>query len=244
MHELLKNFVERLHEAAKTNLESVIVYGAGAQLGASATPTGLHLLCTLHSLSVAELGRVAPVVRWWTESHQQPPPLFFTSEELSRSADVFSIELLDIQGSHRVLYGSDVIANISVPMNLHRIQVEYEFRTTLLKLRQHFLLHPEDSAELQQVLRKSFPTVLTLLRHTLMVFERPVPSDPREICAQVAVVTGADAKFLQTGLQWRETEQPEGALLPAYGAYLAALEKVISALDHQVPKHQWQRAGS
>jgi hypothetical protein len=28
-----------------------------------------------------------------------------------------------------------------------------------------------------------------------------------------------------------------------YDAYLNALEKVIAALDHHLPKHQWQRAG-
>jgi hypothetical protein len=32
------------------------------------------------------------------------------------------------------------------------------------------------------------------------------------------------------------------AVLPQYDAYLAALEKVIAALNHHLPKRQWQRA--
>jgi hypothetical protein len=32
------------------------------------------------------------------------------------------------------------------------------------------------------------------------------------------------------------------AVLPVYDGYLAALEKVIAALDHHLPKRQWQRA--
>jgi hypothetical protein len=31
-------------------------------------------------------------------------------------------------------------------------------------------------------------------------------------------------------------------VLPIFDAYLGALEKVISALDHHLPKHQWQRS--
>ena len=65
-----------------------------------------------------------------------------TLEELRESADVFAIELIDIQRSHRTLFGQDVVAAINVPMNLHRVEVEHELRTTLLRLRHHLLLHP------------------------------------------------------------------------------------------------------
>jgi hypothetical protein len=32
-------------------------------------------------------------------------------------------------------------------------------------------------------------------------------------------------------------------VLLVYDGYLAALEKVIAALDHHLPKRQWQRSG-
>ena len=127
MHDLLKNLVERLHEAAHSNLESVILYGPAAQMGSADTAPDLHVLCTLHSLDLEELARISPVVHWWTDTHKQPAPLFFTSAELQHAADVFSIELVDMQASHRVLYGADVVSNMVIPMNLHRVQVEYEF---------------------------------------------------------------------------------------------------------------------
>jgi predicted nucleotidyltransferase len=244
VHEALKNLVERLHEAARENLESVILYGSAARDDFHEAHSDLNLLCILRSLRAAELSRLTPVVKWWTTSQRQPAPLFFGPEELRQSADVFSIELLDMQHSHRVLYGSDVVAGIHVPMNLHRVQVEHELRTLLLKLRQHLLREAGNRQELGAALAKSLSSTVTLLRHTLIAFNEQPPSARGEIFARIAALTGATASAFDAVWRLREIKRPdEDALLPMYDGYLAALEKVIAALDHHLPKHQWQRAG-
>ena len=243
VHEALKNLVERLHEAARDNLESVILYGSAARGDFHEAHSDLNVLCVLRSLRAAELARVAPVVKWWTGAQRQPAPLFFGAEELRKSADVFAIELLDMQQRHRVLYGSDTIAGISVPMNLHRVQVEHELQTLLLKLRQHLLHHSEDQKELAGVLAKSISSAVTLLRHTLIALKEQPPSGAHEVFARVASVTTADASAFENVWRLREAKSLDrDAVLPVYDAYLTALEKVIAALDHHLPKRQWQRA--
>jgi hypothetical protein len=243
--EALKNLVERLHEAAKGNLDSIILYGSAARGDFHEAHSDLNVLCTLRSLQAAELARVCPVVSWWTTVQHQPAPLFFSAEELRQSADVFAIELLDMQQSHRVLYGGDVVAGITVPMNLHRVQVEHELRTLLLKLRQHFLRDAGNQHDLGTVLAKSFSSTLTLLRHTLIAFQEQPPKAPEEVFARIAALTGASAPAFEAARRLREAKSfDRDALLPAYDRYLAALEKVTAALDHHVPKRQWQRTGN
>jgi hypothetical protein len=244
VHEALKNLVERLHEAARDNLESIILYGSAARGDFRGAQSDLNTLCILRSLRAAELSRVSPVVRWWTTAQHQPAPLFFSADELRQSADVFAIELLDMQQSHRVLYGQDVIVGITVPMNLHRVQVEHELRTLLLKLRQHFLREAGNQQELGAVLAKSFSSTLTLLRHSLIAFLEQAPSAAGEVFARIAELTGASAPAFQAVQRLREAKSPDrDAVLPVYDGYLAALEKVIAALDHHLPKRQWQRSG-
>ena len=244
VHEALKNLVERLHEAAKDNLESIILYGSAARGDFHEAHSDLNVLCILRSLRTAELARVSSVVKWWTSAQHQPAPLFFSSQELHRSADVFTIELLDMQQSHRVLYGSDAVAGIHVPMNLHRVQVEHELRTLLLRLRQHFLRDAENQHELATVLAKSFSSTLTLLRHTLIAFQEQPPNAPGEAFVRIAAVTSADASAFEAVRSLREAKSlDKNTVLPVYDGYLAALEKVIAALDHHLPKHQWQRGG-
>jgi hypothetical protein len=242
-HEALKNLVERLHQAAKENLESVILYGSAARGDFHEAHSDLNVLCVLRSLRATELARVSPVVKWWTTSQHQPAPLFFSADELQRSADVFAIEFLDMQQSHRVLYGSDPVAAIKVPMNLHRVQVEHELRTLLLKLRQHLLREAENLHELAAVLAKSFSSALALLRHTLIAFQEQPPAAASEVFARIAALTGASAPALAAVQKLREASGPDkDTVLSTYDGYLAALEKVIAALDRHLPKNQWQRA--
>src|SRR5258708_26526092 len=182
VHEALKNLVERLHEAARDNLESIILYGSAARGDFHEAHSDLNVLCIFRSLRAAELASVSAVVKWWTTVQHQPAPLFFAAEELRQAADVFAIEILDMQHSHRVLYGSDAIARITVPMNLHRAQVGHELRTLLLKLRQHFLHDAGNQQALGAVLAKSFSSTLTLLRHTLISFEDQPATSANDLC--------------------------------------------------------------
>jgi predicted nucleotidyltransferase len=238
----LTELVKRLKEFAATNLECVILFGSAARGDYREGHSDLNVVCILRSLAVEELGRLAGVVKWWCAEQKEPAPLFFTHEELRQAADVFAIEILDMKQGRRVLYGEDLVAKIEVPMNLHRLQIERDLRTLLLKLRQHYLRAPGDAHELAPVLRKSFSGVLTLLRHTVMVFGETPAVHAKEIVARATAVTGADSSGFEPLLHLRESGEFHGDIVPVYGAYLKALEKVLYALEHNFPKREWQRA--
>lgn len=239
----LTDLVSRMKEFAVGNLESMILYGSATRGDFKEGHSDLNVLCVLRSLAARELTRVAPVVHWWTKDQHEPAPLFFTAEELRASADVFSIELLDMQQSRRVLYGADVVENIPVPMNLHRVQVEHDLRTLLLKLRQHFLLNGQKEGDLRDAAAKSSSSALALLRHTLLVFGEKPAAAAGEVFARVAALTGANAEAFSAAFKLRDHHAHANDIVHTYGEYLNALSVVISALDKQVPKHEWQRAG-
>jgi len=239
--EKLAELVKKLQAAAGANLESVILYGSAARGDYRHEHSDLNVLCIVRSLAVDELSGLAPVVHWWSKEQKEPAPLFFTSAELRDSAGVFSIELLDMQKHHRVLFGADVISGIPVPRNLHRIQVERDFRTLVLRLRQHYLHASAEPAELARALAKSFSSVLTLLRHTLIALDQDPPAAVEEIFGRIAVLTGADAGAFQAVRDLRESGRIHGNLNKMFGAFLSAVEKVTRALDERLPKRDWRR---
>jgi hypothetical protein len=240
----LTDLVSRMKEFAGENLESVILYGSAARGDFKEGHSDLNVLCVLRSVAARELTRVAPVVHWWCKDQSEPAPLFFTAEELRQSADVFSIELLDMQQSRRILHGADIVAGIAVPMNLHRVQVEHDLRTLLLKLRQHFLLTGQKESELRAAAAKSSSSVLALLRHTLIAFDEEPPATAREVFARIAALTGADAEAFTTAFKLRDRHAHVDDIARSYGQYLNALTVVISALDKILPKSEWHRAGN
>ncbi len=102
----IDEFVVRIRQAAGENLQSVILYGSAASGEFHPEFSNVNLLCVVREASYATLRAVAPVVEWWTRQKRHAP-LVLTGEEMERSADVFSIELLDMQQRHRVLFGAD-----------------------------------------------------------------------------------------------------------------------------------------
>ena len=237
----LTELVNRLKELGGSNLHSVLLYGSAARGDFHEKHSDINVLVILGSLAAADLRRVSPVVKWWITDLREPAPLFFTEEELRRSSDVFAIELLDIRDAHRVLYGKDPVAAINIPMNLHRVELEHELRTTLLKLRQRFLLAADNPGELTTALIKSSSSVITLFRHVLIAFDETPPTSRADVVARTAVVTGADPAALNAALHVRESPEANHDIVAIYGAYLQAIEKVVIALDHLIPKHEWQR---
>ena len=150
------------------------------------------------------------MLRWWSRDEELTPPLVMTVEELRESADVFAIELLDIKRLHRTLFGEDIVAGVEVPMNLHRVEVEHELRTTLLRLRHHFLLASDNNEELRTVLAKSVTSVATLLRHALIALGKEPPHEKAQALQQAAETFDFDAAPLSTVLELRKHDrQPD-----------------------------------
>src|ERR1700722_14075404 len=163
----LSELLARLHEAAGANLQAVVLYGSTAERELHEAHSDINILCLLRSVAGTELAKLQPVgFWWWRKGH--PSPLAFTLEELRHSADVFAIELLDMKRRHRMLWGEDFFAELEVPMELHRQQVERELRISVVRLRQAFLRTRGRRAELTELMIASASTFSTLFRHSLL----------------------------------------------------------------------------
>lgn len=241
MEAKLGELVSRLKEAAGKNLESVVLYGSAASGNYRPGASDLNVLCTLVTIDVHELQLLAPVVQWWTHEEKEPAPLFFLTEELRRSTDVFAIESLDMKRAHRVLFGRDPVVGLDIPMNLHRVQVEHDLRLLLLRLRQHVLLAGKNEMEYTRVLRRTDSSAGTLLRHTLLAFGEELPATAEELFERISVLTGADAAAFQAVHDFHEGKALEEDSFKVYDHYIHALEKVVIAMDRLVPKGDWQR---
>jgi predicted nucleotidyltransferase len=228
----VREFIARAREAAQDNLVSVILYGSAAANDFHPEYSDLNLLCVLRGGSFAALKALAPAVKWW-DKQKQPPPLFMTREEVERSADVFSIELLDMQQHHRVLFGEDVLKELVIPTNLRRVQVEYELREKLVLLRRHLLLAAGKDKLLWETLRQSISSFVTLFRHSLAILGGKPPASKRETVKQLAEKLGFDPSGFLHVLDIREhrVKPKELDVNDVFARYLAAVEKVTDAVD-------------
>jgi hypothetical protein len=228
----ISEFVSRLQAAAGANLESVILFGSAVAGDFHPEYSNVNLFCVVRDSSFAALQALAPAVKWW-QAEKQPPPLFMTHEEIKSSVDVFTIELLDMQQHHRLLFGEDVVQGLSIPANLHRVQVEYELREKLALLRQHLLLASGNSSRMWEVLLRSVSSFATLFRHALMVLGHEAPVGKREAVEALSGRIGFDASGILQVLEVRErkSDRKKFDVTDVFSRYLAAVERVTAAVD-------------
>jgi len=231
----IDEFVSRLRQGAGENLQSVILYGSAASGEFHPEFSNVNLLCVVREASYATLSALAPVVEWW-KRQKRHVPLVLSGEELQRSADVFSIELLDMQRRHRVLFGTDVLEGLTIPMHLHGAQVEYELREKTILLRERLLVAGTNKKQLWEVLLGSLSTFVTLFRHALIALGETPADSKRETIQALAKKIQFDASAFLTLLDVRErkADQKQFDAGDVFARYLAAIQQVTAAVDRML----------
>jgi len=239
----INEFLSRLRQAAGNNLQSVILYGSAADGEFHPDFSNVNLLCVLGESSFAVLQKLKPAVEWWVRL-RHPVPLILTSEELERSADVFSIELLDMRDRHRVLYGADALQGLVIPLHLHRAQLEYELREKTILLRERILLASGNKNHLCDVLLSSLSTFTTLFRHALMAMGDSVPRSKRESIQVLAsrIKLDPSAFFELLDIREKKADRKRLNVNDVADRYLTAVQQVTGAVDRMLDSTEPGRA--
>ncbi len=228
----LDEFVERMRAAAGTNLLSVILYGSAAAGDYVASHSNVNLLTVLAETSFAAIHQLTPVVAWW-EKRKHRPPLLLTADEMRRSADVFSIEFLDMRRNHRLLWGEDILQTLAIPLRWHRAQLEYELREKTILLRQRLLSVSGNTEAKWQLLLESLPAFGTLFRHAAIALGDPGAGSKRQAVAALAAKLGIDAGVFARLLDVREgkAERKAANVDELFDRYLQLVDRVTLAVD-------------
>jgi hypothetical protein len=230
----LSELVARLKQAAGSNLSAVVLYGSAVDHDFH-EHSDLNVLCLLHRLEGAVLESLRPIGVWW--SHKgHPPPLVLTLAELRNSADVFSIELLDMKARHRMLEGADFLAELQVPMAQHKLQVERELRVNVIRLRQSYLRIAGRRSELAELLIASASSFGTLFRHVLIALGQEAPSSAREGADRLAKLFAVSAAPFHLVLDLREGKSAGGEmnLEAVFAPYLDLVTRVAEEIDRRL----------
>jgi len=231
MEKLLTQLVEKLQKAYGDRLISVVLYGSAACGDHQPKFSDINVLCVFANTAPRELADGEEIVRWWRD-RVNSALMFITEREVSESADYFAVEFIDMQRSHRLLYGKDVLSSLVIDRQFHRSQVERDLRAKLLRLRQKaagVVSHPD---LLRRLLLDSVSTFCVLFRHALALCGVDAPPKKRETLAAVHEHFGIDTAAFEKLLDVREgrIKQRQVDPLPLLGPYLETIGAVTGRL--------------
>jgi hypothetical protein len=230
----LKELIDKLTSAHGSNLKSIVLYGhavEGEQLDEDAPK---KVLIILEQITPATLKAGQAVAEWWRKEGN-PLPVYFNTEEIEDSSDVFPIEVIDMSRVRHVLYGQDPFDDLKIDTHNLRHQLEYELRGKLIRLRSLYIPASHNPNRLAGLMADSLNSFVVLFRHVLEMVGADVPTDRNAILLKIADELQLDkkvfariSKYAADEEVWLEAETNE-----TFGAYLKLLEQVTDAVDER-----------
>jgi len=126
-------------------------------------------------------------------------PMVFTKDEIKNAVDVFPVEFLNIKRHHKILYGEDILKDINVSKEKLRHQLEFEFRSKLIHLRQSYIR--SDGNDLEDLILNAVPTLAPIIGALMYIKGVEVKYNPDIVKIMVGIDTRVvtDIHKIRTG---------------------------------------------
>lgn len=227
-------FIDDLKSTHGKNLASVILYGSAAAGDFVPKRSDYNILIALHKIGPADLRNAHACVREWVRLGH-PIPIYFTVSELQNAADVFPIEFHQMSVARKVLFGSDVLADLDITDKFLRLQAEYELRSKLIQLRRQYIRASMSVDGLKSLMTESLSSFAALFRAVLIIHGLQPPATKREIVAMTAQRLKISGTPFEKIFNIRENnftgKLDETSANELFGEYMEQIENVIDAVD-------------
>ena len=227
-------FIDDLKATHGSNLASVILYGSAAAGDFVPKLSDYNILIALKKITPKELRQAHSTIREWHKMGHSVP-VYFTVSELQNAADVFPIEFHQMSKAHKVLFGSNPLAKLTVSDAFLRHQTEYELRSKLIQLRRQYIPASASVEGLKTLMVESLASFSALFGAVLIMKQIEPPVVKQEIVAKTVDVLNLDGTVFEKIFNIREDNfaktlgdvEANGL----FAEYMAQIEKVIDSVD-------------
>ena len=164
--EVYEEFSSGIESIFGSNLLSIYLYGSGARGEYIQGKSDINFLVVIKSEGLKFLSGVWEYSDKW-EKRGISTPLILTESYLSSSLDTFPLEFHNMKEANDLIFGKDLLEDISIDDNDLRVQVERELKSKLLSLRQGFMKTKGNRNELIDLISLSLPTFTAIFSGTL-----------------------------------------------------------------------------
>lgn len=234
----LNAHLRQLQETEGENLVAVVVYGSAITLPETCAKSDFQWLVITRRLDAADLRRIRSVIRALVKDGYSMPA-FFTEQEFEDSLDVFPIEFRQMKRAYQVLYGKDLLATAEASAANLRLQIEYELRGKLLRLRSLYLPASDSAPSLLKLMTESVVSFVRIMRSILDLIGEPPAVGRLEATRRVGESLKIDLAPIVRLLELRTDQQrqmTEVETQDLFAAYITSLARVIEAVDKISPE--------
>lgn len=166
IHASVRAFADKLIAELGDNLQSITVVGSSLTEDFKPGRSDTNTVLVLEKQTFDSLKNIADTAKSMSK-RKLSPPLLMTPTYIERSRDVFGIEFLDFQLTHKTIFGNDPFTSLSFDKKDIRLQCERELKATLIRLRQGYIAAAARKNLVRDILISTTKGLVPLLRAML-----------------------------------------------------------------------------
>ncbi len=225
--EMLGGLVDRLREAAGSNLLGVALYGGLVKGRYTPGVSDVNLLVVVADARLPSLVALSSVLTGALRE-SSVIPFIATPQDLRDSATLFPVKILDIQTCHRVLWGDPHLAGITVDAAAFRLRVLQELKNMEMRLRLRLVERGAEPGALWRGLVGSLPKVAVTLESVLRFRGIEAPADRPSLLRRAAAALEIPAGRIDhlADLHRVDRRPDDETVRRLYGEYLDLLAEL------------------
>jgi hypothetical protein len=230
--EIFTEITQDYQQIFGAHLLSIVLYGSGAGEDYIPRKSDLNFLITLTDQGVDRLDRVLEMVARWRKRNVAIP-LFMTRSYLQGSQDSYPIEFLNMKRHYIVVFGTDVLAELTFDRCHIRLQLERELRGKIINLRSGYLATEGNTRKIRELIALSLTAFISLFSAMLYLKNIEIPHGKRDVITAAGQAFGIDAiLFLKCEEIRRKADRFASAEIQAvFQAYLKEVSRLCDLID-------------
>ena len=231
----LERLLQQLQTAAGDNLLGVALYGSLVKGRFTPGISDINVLVVVADAGPRPLLALAPVLTAALRE-SQVIPFVVTPEDLRAAALLFPVKILDIQLSHRVLWGDVHLAGIAVQPEALRLRALQELKNMELRMRLRVVERGADPGAMWRGLTRSLPKLAVTLEILLRTRGIPVPADRPGLLRLAARELGIAAERIDRIADLRRVDRPpdDETIRAQLAEYLAILADICRHVEGEM----------
>ncbi|MEA2039223.1 MAG: hypothetical protein U9N82_05275 [Thermodesulfobacteriota bacterium] len=215
-------------------LVSINLYGSATGEDYRPGKSDINFMVVVSEEGIELLDQAFSIVKKWRKRNVAIP-LFLTEAYIETSMDAFPIEYLNFKRNYILVFGKDILKDLTFKKEFIRLQCEREIKGKLLLLREAFLESYGKARALRSVVVQSLSAFIAIFEALLYLKGEEIPKEKRDIIRVTAGLFELDGSIFEKLLDIKEEKIKLGdtEITKLYKGYLKEvrmLSKLVDAL--------------
>jgi predicted nucleotidyltransferase len=221
------------------DLISIILYGSATGKDYRPGKSDINFMIVLTEQGIERIDAAFDIIKKW-QKRNVAIPLFLTEAYVATSLDVFPIEYLNFHRNYELVFGKDILKDLTFDGELIRLQCEREIKGKLLILREAFLETTGKGKPLKQLIGHSISAFVAIFEALLYLKGRELPRTKKEVVKATAAEFDMDAALFDKLLDVKDERVKPGDLevMDLFKEYLREVRKLAKLVDTLGGQHE------